>query len=124
MQPPSSPRDLSSIDPTPAFSFVEVALPMMLNHAWVAYACRVATLAKPRWCPVSRVWTTHGIADERIHETISISAHKDSRHVRVCAEWNASERRRESDAARRVVTALMTGMQWAVAKRAGRDRPL
>lgn len=123
MQPPSHP-DLSSIDPTPAFCLVEVAVPLAPSHAWIAYACRAASLAKPRWNPTARVWTTRATTEDGIHETITISAGRDRKSVRVLAEWTEATQRRESETVRRVVTALMTGMQWAVAKRAGRDRTL
>ena len=46
-----------------ASSFVEVALPMRLSHKWVAYACRTAGVAKPRWNRATHVWTTHAIAE-------------------------------------------------------------
>jgi hypothetical protein len=124
MQPPSQP-DLSSIDPTPAFSLVEVAVPLPLSHAWIAYACRAASVAKPRWNHTERVWTTRATTEDGVNETITISMGRYAKSVRVLAEWTqATQRRRESETTRRVVTALVTGMQWAIARRAGRDRAL
>jgi len=118
MQPPSHP-DLSSIDPTPAFCLIEVKVPLPLGHAWVAHACRTANLAKPRWNPKEKVWTTRAISDDGIDETITISAGREPDTVRVLAEWKqVTQRRRESELVRRVVTAMMTGMQWALARRA------
>ena len=50
--------DLDTTTTTPVSVFVEVALPMPVSHAWVAYACRSAGVAKPKWNPAARVWTT------------------------------------------------------------------
>jgi hypothetical protein len=108
---------------TPVFCLVEVAVPLPVNHAWVAYACRAARIAKPKWNPEARVWTSTATGEDGAKETISISAGATSRTVRVLAEWLAApgEARRETATVRRVVTSFMTGMQWAVAKREGRD---
>ena len=103
---------------TPASSHVEVALPMPVNHAWVAYACRAAGVAKPRWNPAARVWTTRAQGEDGALETISITSGNAPRSVRVTAERLAPEAsRHETPTARRIVTAFLTGMQWAVRRR-------
>lgn len=107
----------------PVSSCVEVALPMPVNHAWVAYACRSAGVAKPRWNPAARVWTTTATTvkgETAVAETISITVGgTGSKSVRVRAEWDPTD---EDDAyetatTRRLITAFLTGMQWAVRQR-------
>ncbi|HEY8075242.1 MAG TPA: hypothetical protein VIF62_14055 [Labilithrix sp.] len=111
MQPPSEP-DLSAFDDeTPAFCLVEVALPLEPSHAWVAYACRAAGLPKPRWHPLSRVWTTDASPEPGVHERITINAGSLPRSVRILTEWPALVGRRSSDTGRRIVTALVIGMR-------------
>jgi len=103
---------------TTASSLVEVALPMPLNHAWVAYACRAAGVAKPRWNPTARVWTTSAKGEGGEHETIAITSGAAPRSVRVKADWTAPAcAPRETATTRRLVTAFVTGMQWAVRRR-------
>jgi len=111
---------------TPVFCLVEVLVPLPVNHAWVAYACRAAGIAKAKWSPESKVWTSSAKGEDGAKETISISVGATPRSVRVLAEWLAEpgEARRETATVRRVVTAFMTGMQWAVAKREGRTHRL
>lgn len=102
----------------PVSSFVEVALPMPVNHAWVAYACRAAGVAKPRWDPTARVWTTRAKGETGANETISITVGAQPKSVRVKAEWLApSDDVHETATTRRLVTAFLTGMQWAVRRR-------
>ncbi len=103
---------------TTVSTFVEVALPMPVSHAWVAYACRAAGVAKPRWNPTARVWTTNNKGEGGQNETISITNGAGPRSVRVKAEWVAcASGPRETPTARRLVTAFVTGMQWAVRRR-------
>lgn len=103
---------------TPVSCLVEVALPMPVNHAWVAYACRTAGVAKPRWNPTSRVWTTSAKGESGQFETISITNGNAPKSVRVKAEWLASDPSPgETPTARRLVTAFVTGMQWAMRQR-------
>ena len=40
---------------------VDVALPLRLNHAWVAYACQKASLPRPRWDHRRREWLIGGV---------------------------------------------------------------
>ena len=102
----------------PVTCHVEVALPMRVNHAWVAYACRSAGVAKPRWNPVTRVWTTSAKGESGQSETISITNGNGPKSVRVKAEWVAPETSpRETATTRRLVTAFVTGMQGAARRR-------
>jgi hypothetical protein len=102
----------------PVSSSVEVALPMPVNHAWVAYACRAAGVAKPRWNPSARVWTTSAKGETGASETISITTGANPKSVRVKAEWLANvDGAYETATTRRLVTAFLTGMQWAVRRR-------
>ncbi len=101
-------------------SAVEVALPMPVSHAWVAYACRTAGVAKPRWNPTARVWTTTAKGEAGEKEQISItSGGAGPKSVRVRAEWQptAGSVSGETTTTRRLVTAFVTGMQWAVRQR-------
>jgi hypothetical protein len=109
-------------EPTGAFCLVEVALPLPITHAWAAYACRVAAIDKPRWHPLARVWRSRARTDDGTIETITISAGATPRTLRVMAEWSAlplpsAAPRAESETVRRVVSALFTGMQSALARR-------
>ncbi|MBX3213124.1 MAG: hypothetical protein KF850_13905 [Labilithrix sp.] len=98
---------------------VEVSLPMPVSHAWVAYACRAAGVAKPRWSSASRVWTTSARGEGGHAETISISNGRGPNSVCVRAEWLApATDAPETATTRRLVTAFVTGMQWAVRRRA------
>jgi hypothetical protein len=104
----------------PVSCLVEVALPLPVNHAWVAYACRTAGVAKPRWNSTARVWTTTAKNDGGQDEKISISNGAGPKSVRVKAERSAAhdaEHESEAETARRLVTAFVTGMQWAVRRR-------
>ena len=108
----------------PASTSIEVALPLPLNHGWITHACRAAALARPRWSPDARVWTTHAPG---VPGAIRISSVEGRRAVRVVAVAGpeAEDPSLEHAATvRKIATALITGMQWAVAKRAGRDRAL
>lgn len=102
---------------TSAFSIVEVALPLPITHAWMAYACRAAHFAAPRWSESERVWTTRSVAPDR-DERLTISAGEDQRSVRVLAEWRvgAGDSSSESHHVRRFVNVLVTGMEWAIGR--------
>lgn len=98
---------------------LEVATPISVSHKWVAFACRKAGAARPRWNPVSSTWTTTAKRANGTSETISIAQGKSDRSVRVQAEWAASEHATDdAPAARRLVTELVTVLQWAVKTRA------
>lgn len=102
---------------TTVSTFVEVALPMPVSHAWVAYACRAAGVAKPKWNPTARVWTTSAKGEGGESEKISITNGAAPKSVRVKAEWLATPSApRETGTTRRLVTAFVTGM-WAVRRR-------
>jgi len=95
---------------------------MPVSHAWVAYACRAAGVAKPRWDPASRIWTTSAKGETGAKETISITNGRAPQSVRVKAEWlvskaDATHQRTETGTPRRLVTAFMTGMQWSIRQR-------
>ncbi len=114
-----SSTNLSSASTIPVSAAVEVALPMPVSHAWVAYACRSAGVAKPRWDHVARVWTTSAKGESGAHEAISITHGSRPQTVKVVAEWRTipADSRRDTMTTRRLVTAFMTGMQWAVKRR-------
>ena len=77
---------------------VEVALPVPVSHAWIAFACKQAALARPRWDGARRVWTTAG------PEAITISTPGGRRTLRV------EGARDQEDAMRRLVSTLVVGM--------------
>ncbi len=112
-------RDASSA----SFCLVEVPLPMAVTHAWVSYACRAAMLTKPRWSATARVWTATARTGETL-EKVTIATSTDRLSLRVTTEHESGPLERESTTARRVITAFVTGMQWAVARRAGHTRAL
>ncbi len=109
--PPSSTR-LSS-------SYLEVPLPMRLSHKWVAYACRTAGVAKPRWNRLTSVWTTSAIDDNGHAETISITASSDGMRIRILAELTDpfAESDGETTTARRLATAFVTTMRDGMRRR-------
>lgn len=106
-----------------SFRLVEVPLPMVVTHAWVSYACRAATLTKPRWSATERVWTATAKSGDTV-ERVTIATSPDRRSLRVATEHESGPQDANSTTARRVVTAFVTGMQWAVARRAGVTRSL
>lgn len=89
---------MSRDDLSSASAFVEVALPIPVSHAWISFACKRATLARPRWDVARRVWTTSA------PETLTISAPGGRRTLRIEGE------RAQEEAMRRFVTALLTAM--------------
>ena len=98
-----------------ACAIFEVALPMDVSHAWVAFACQKAALARPRWHVERRVWTTRGVGAFGDVETMTIATPGGPRTLQVRAEWAADAAtpeplRRETATARRFVSALVTGM--------------
>lgn len=98
---------------------VEVQLPMRLSHKWVAYACRTAGVAKPRWHRLRGVWTSSVIGESGIAETITITASSDGMSVRIVAEWPASPGlSNETATARRLATAFVTSMRDGLRRRA------
>ena len=94
-------------------SLVEVAVPLPLSHAWIAYACRASGLSRPKWSPGERVWTATGRAQSGDLETITMRAGEGPRSVRVTAPADLAS-------ARRVVTSLITGMQWSLRQKRAR----
>lgn len=77
--------------------FVEVALPLRISHAWVAFAAQKAGLGRPRWDHERRVWTI-GPAP------LFVTCPGGDRTLRVEAPNEHEE------ALRRFVTAVFTGM--------------
>ena len=106
-----------------SFRLVEVPLPMPVTHAWVSYACRAAMLSKPRWSASARIWTASARSGESI-EKVTIATADDRLGIRVVTEHESGPLDPDSTTARRVITAFVTGMQWAVARRAGVQRSL
>jgi len=76
---------------------LEAVLPMAVSLKWVAYACRMAGAAKPKWDRERSTWTT----TTRDAETIHITA-PSANVVRIDSD---------SDSAHRVVTGFYTGMR-------------
>lgn len=81
---------------------VEVALPLRISHAWIAFACQKAGLTRPRWDHENRVWTA--LPDTRNATPILITCPGGDRTLRVEGDAEHEER------ARRFVTAVLTGM--------------
>ena len=109
--------NLAHLDRSPAAdpAFVEVALPLCVSHKWVAYACRTAGVAKPKWNPIHEVWTTTTKGDGG-EQTISITGNGD-KSIRIRVESPEAD----TATARRIVTAIVTAMQWEVRRRATSD---
>jgi hypothetical protein len=96
---------------------VEVALPLRLSAKWVAYACRTAGVAKPKWSPIRETWTTSTKGADGIEESIAITAWGES-GIRVKVEWRSPDgAERDTPTARRIITAVVTAMQWQVRRR-------
>ena len=81
---------------------VEVALPLRISHAWIAFACQKAGLTRPRWDHENRVWTA--MPDSRNASPIFITCPGGDRTMRVEGDGEHEER------VRRFVTAVLTGM--------------
>jgi len=78
---------------------IEVTLPLPLGAKWVAHGCRTAGFAKPKWDHVRGVWTT------------------ESRGVPISITGNGEKIIRleaPAEDARRLVSAIVTAMQWRV----------
>ncbi|MBX3226056.1 MAG: hypothetical protein KIT84_29225 [Labilithrix sp.] len=75
---------------------IDAVLPLPVSLKWVAYACRMAGAAKPRWSRERSTWTTT-TRDETLRIT-SPAPHV----VRIDSD---------SDTAHRLVTAFYTGMR-------------
>lgn len=110
--------DSGKTSPSPRSCQLEVATPIGVSHKWVAFACRKAGASRPRWNPVASTWTTTAKRANGTSETISIAQGKTDRSVRVQAQWAATDAVDEdTPAARRLVTELVTVLQWAVKTR-------
>ena len=83
---------------------LEVALPVALSHAWVAFACQKSSLPRPRWDHEVRVWTSGPLL---------VVASEDRRKVRVAAPAAGEE------VLRTFVSALVTGMMQRARARSG-----
>lgn len=83
-------------------AIVEVALPLRISHAWIAFACQRAGLTRPRWDHENRVWTA--LADPRDGRGIRVTCPGGDRTMRVEADGEFE------DQVRRFVTAVLTGM--------------
>jgi hypothetical protein len=84
---------------------IEVTLPLPLSAKWVAFGCRNAGLSKPKWDHVRCVWTASGKggADDRVAIT-----GQGQKVLRIACESP------DGDAARRLVTSILTAMRWAM----------
>jgi hypothetical protein len=106
---------------TPRSCSIEVAVPLPVSHKWVAYACRTAGVGKPKWNAIREVWTTTAKGEAGRSETIAITGSGD-RTVKVKVEWqSANDAERDTPTLRRIVTAMLTQMQWAVRTRRASD---
>ena len=94
-----SPRSAASLGD---YAHVEVALPLRISHAWVAFACQRAGLTRPRWDHENRVWTA--LPDSRTEAPIFITCPGGDRMMRVEGDGEYEEQ------VRRFVTAVLTGM--------------
>jgi len=101
----------------PISSEMEALLPLSVSPKWVAYACRMAGLAKPRWSRTMGVWTTTYQGDSGTIETVTIRKgdHERSKSVHVLVEWLGWQGQpAETATARRLVATFITGMQWSL----------
>jgi hypothetical protein len=81
---------------------VEVALPLRISHAWIAFACQKAGLTRPRWDHENRVWTA--LPSGREQAPIFVTCPGGDRTMRVEGDGEHEEQ------VRRFVTAVLTGM--------------
>lgn len=96
-------------------SSVDATLPLPVNQKWVAYACRMAGIAKPRWSRHTCSWTTSARRANDDLETVVIRHGDSPRNITIDVSWDASDETSTHTAtARRLVTSLFTGMQWAL----------
>jgi hypothetical protein len=108
----------------PGSCLVEVALPLRVNQKWVSYACRTAGVTKPKWSPVKELWTSSVVsAEDGVAETITITG-SGEHTIRIKVEWlSADGMARPTSTPRRIVSAIVTAMQWAVRRRANERSP-
>lgn len=83
-------------------AIVEVALPLRISHAWIAFACQKAGLTRPRWDHEKRIWSA--FPDSRDASPILVTCPGGDRTMRV--EGGAEH----EEQVRRFVTAVLTGM--------------
>jgi hypothetical protein len=96
-------------------SVVEATLPLQLSAKWVACACRMAGVAKPRWDRHTSIWSTSATREDGATETITIAQGNTPRNVVIEVTWVASEGSTHATATgRRLVTSFFTGMLWSV----------
>jgi hypothetical protein len=93
-------------------AMVEVATPLRVSHAWIAFACQKAGLTRPRWDHERRVWTATTTSTAAEPASLSITCPAGDRTLRVIADGAHEE------IVRRFVTAVLTGM-FQRARRAG-----
>jgi hypothetical protein len=105
---------------SPETFFVDAKLPLTISPKWVAYACRMSGLSKPRWNRSSSEWTTttlpvapqtQGLGPQ---EKISVSRGKDPKSIRLKVECLVPSNVPSETAARRLVTTIVMGMQWSL----------
>jgi hypothetical protein len=102
---------------------VEVALPLALNQKWVSYGCRTAGVTKPKWNPIRELWTSTMKADDGVTEAIAITG-SGERAIKIRVEWTSADgSARSTSTPRRIVSAVVTAMQWAVRRRASESSP-
>ena len=107
----------------PGSSVVEVALPLRVNQKWVSYACRTAGVSKPKWNPVRETWTCTARGEDGVAETLTITGSGEPT-IRIKAEWTSPEGgARPTPTARRIVSAIVTAMQWAVRRSRAESSP-
>jgi hypothetical protein len=96
-------------------SVVEAKLPLRLSAKWVACACRMAGVAKPRWNRHTSVWTTTATRDDGSTESIAITQGPTPQNVVIEVAWLAPQSAMPATATgRRLVTSFFTGMQWSM----------
>ncbi|HVJ94763.1 MAG TPA: hypothetical protein VM580_33480 [Labilithrix sp.] len=97
---------------------IEATLPLRVSQKWVAHACRMAGIGKPRWNRHTSTWTATGVREDGANETIVLRQGSSPTSVVITVSWQASDGEgAEPATARRLVTALFTGMQWSLRQR-------
>jgi hypothetical protein len=97
---------------------VEATLPLRVSQKWVAYACRMAGVEKPRWNRSTSTWTT--TAERMTGEVETISLRTGSTPETICIDvaWIAPiGSLHDTATTRRLVTSFFTGMHWAMRHR-------
>ena len=96
-------------------SSVGALLPLPVSQKWIAHACRMAGVRKPRWDRHTSSWTTTATRANDGIETVTIRRGVTPNSVTIEVSWIASDDTSvHTPTARRLVTSLMTGMQWAI----------